>query len=99
MRAPNGRLSVDGSVQARRSGGIRVQLPPKSFLCPSNFVVVRKICLKHDKNKNIFPKYVDLSCPQTLKPGYGSGSAKIVSASRIFSFEGHPASRCSITFF
>jgi len=36
---------------------------------------------------------------QTLKPGYGSGSAKIVSASRIICFDGHSASRCSITFF
>jgi len=53
----------------------------------------------YDKNKNIFPKYVGLPCPQTLKPGYGSGSAKIVSAIRTFSLEGHTASRCSITFF
>jgi len=27
--------------------------------------------------------------PQTLKPGYGPGSAKIVSAIRIFCFEGY----------
>jgi len=32
--------------------------------------------------------------PQILKPGYGPGSAKIVSAIRIFCFEGHSASRC-----
>ena len=35
--------------------------------------------------------------PQTLKPGYGPDSAKIASAIRIFCFEDHSASRCSIT--
>jgi len=34
--------------------------------------------------------------PQTLKPGYGPDSAKIVSVIKIFCFEGHSASRCSI---
>ena len=38
--------------------------------------------------------------PRTfLKAGYGPGSAKIVSAIRIFCFEGHSATRCSIMFF
>jgi len=32
---------------------------------------------------------------QTLEPGYGPGSAKIVSAIRIFCFEGHSVRRCS----
>jgi len=43
-------------------------------------------------------KYLPLKmyfATQTLKPGYWPGSAKIVSAIRIF-FEGHSASRCSI---
>jgi len=35
--------------------------------------------------------------PQTLKPVYGPGSAKILSAIRIFCFEGHSDSRCHIT--
>jgi len=35
--------------------------------------------------------------PQILKHGHGPGFAKIVSAIRIFCFEGHAASRCSIT--
>jgi len=35
--------------------------------------------------------------PQTLKPGYGPDSAKIVSEIKVFCFEGHSASRCSIT--
>jgi len=34
---------------------------------------------------------------QILKPGYGRGSAKIVSAIRVFCFEGHSVSRCNIT--
>jgi len=38
-----------------------------------------------------------VSSSQTLKPGYGPDSAKIVAAIRIFCFEGHLASRCSIT--
>ena len=37
--------------------------------------------------------------PQTLKPGYGPGPAKVVYAIRISCFEGHSATRCSITFF
>jgi len=28
---------------------------PKSFLCPANFVVLRKICFKHVKNIKVFP--------------------------------------------
>jgi len=32
--------------------------------------------------------------PQTLKTGYGPGSARIVSAIRIFCVEGHSAIRC-----
>jgi len=35
--------------------------------------------------------------PQTSKSGYGPGSAKIVSAIRIFCFEVYSAWRCSIT--
>ena len=35
--------------------------------------------------------------PQTLIPGYRPGSAKIVSAIRIFSFEDHSVSRYSLT--
>jgi len=35
--------------------------------------------------------------PQTLKPGYGPDSAKIVSLIRTFYFKGYSASRCSVT--
>jgi len=38
------------------------------------------------KTKIVPPKNV--FCPPTLKPGYGPSSAKIVSAIRIFCFEG-----------
>jgi len=44
MKVPNGRLSGDGSAQARRHGG---QLP-------LNCVVLRKICLKHMIKAKIF---------------------------------------------
>jgi len=71
--------------------GIRVQLPQISFV-PSQILCAQK----NDKNKNISPKKMYFS-PQTFKPGYGPGSAKIVSAIRIFCFEGHLASRYSIT--
>jgi len=47
---------------------------PKSFLCPSNFVVLRKICFKHMITIKI------CFAPQTLKPGCEPGSATIVSA-------------------
>jgi len=33
---------------------------------------------------------------QTLKPGYGPDSVKIVLAIKVFCFEGHSASRCNI---
>ena len=69
----------------------------KSFLCTPNFVVLRKICFKHMINIRIFPPQKCILPIQTLKPGYKPGSDKIVSVLRIFCFEGHSASRCSIT--
>jgi len=69
------------------------------FFVSFKFCFGQKICLKHVIKTNIFLKHVGLSCTQTLKPGYGPGSAKIVSAIRIFCFEGHTASRCSIMFY
>jgi len=63
---------------------------------PQIFVVLRKIWFKHMIKQNLSsPKSVYY--PQTLKPGYGPDSAKIVSAIRIFCFEGRSASRCSVT--
>jgi len=90
MKASSGRLSADGSVQARRRGGALGAVTAKSFLCPSNFVVLRKNCFKRMIKVKIF-------APQTLKPGYGPGSTKIVSAIIIFYFEALSASRCCIT--
>ena len=43
----------------------------------------------------IFPPFI--LPPQALKPGYGPGSVKILSAIRLFCFEVHSVSRCSIT--
>jgi len=75
-----------------RSGAVT----PKSFLCTPNFVVLRKICFKRMIKIKIFPSQKCLLHPPTLKPGYGPGSAKIVSAIRLLCFEVHSASRCSI---
>jgi len=43
---PNGRLSGDGSAQARRHKSIRGKLP-QFFFEPPNFVVLRNICFEH----------------------------------------------------
>jgi len=67
---------------------------PQIFLFPPKFCCAQKTCFKH--MIKIFPLKLYLA-PQTLKPGYGPGSAKIVSAIRIFCLEGHLASRCSMT--
>jgi len=56
---------------------------PRSFLCFPNFVVLSKICFKHKINIEIFPPQKCISPLQTLKPGYGPGSAEIVSAIKI----------------
>jgi len=89
MKVPNGRLSGDGSAQTRRHGGNSGAVIPKSVVWPQNFVVLRKICFKHMIKSKIFsPKNVFY--PPNLKTWLrGSGSAKIVSAIRIFCFEGH----------
>jgi len=47
---PQWKTSGDGSAQARRHGGSY----PKSFMCPPNFVVLRKICFKHMIKIKIF---------------------------------------------
>jgi len=64
MKSPSGRLSGDGSAQARRHvGAFGGRFPQNVFCSPSNFVVPRKICFKP---KMYFPL-------QMLKPGYGPG--------------------------
>ena len=70
-------------------------LAPKAFVPPS-FVVLSKIWFEHMMKTKIFPPN-NVFCPPTLKPGYEPVSAKNVSAIRIFCFEGHSVSRCSIT--
>jgi len=55
MKVPNGRLSGDGAAQARIYGGHSGTVTPKSILCPPNFVVLRKICVKHMTKIKIFP--------------------------------------------
>jgi len=98
MKVPNGILYVDGSAQARTHGAIREQLPQIFFFTPQILLCSEKAVLNmlYDKNKNLSPKNV-LDLPPILKPGYGPGSTKIVSAIRLFCFEGHSASKCSTT--
>jgi len=88
MKASNGRLSGDGSAQARRHGGAFGGNYPQIFIVPPNFVVLRKICFKHMIKTKSFPLKMHFA-PQTSKPDCGPGSAKIVSAIRVFCFEGH----------
>jgi len=64
------------------TGVIRGQLSPNLFCVPQPLVCSEKFVVAYDKNENI--------SPQNLKPVYGPGSAKIVSAIRIF-FEDHSA--------
>jgi len=77
------------------TGGIWRQLLPNLFCASPNFVVLRKVCFKHIIITKIFPLKVYVTT-QTLKLGYGSGSAKTVSTIRIFCFEGHSASSSRI---
>ena len=70
--------------------------PPNFFMPPKFCCAQKNVFETYDENKNLSPIQMYLS-PQTLKPDYGPDSAKIVSAIRIFCFEGHSASRRSIT--
>ena len=49
-----------------------------------------------DEKQKYFPSE-NVFFPKIIKAGYGPDSAKIVSTIRIFCFQGHSASRCSIT--
>ena len=68
--------------------GIRGQLPPNLFVPPKFRCTQKNLFQTHDKHLNLSPTTIYFA-PQTLKPGYGPGSAIIVSAIRIFCFEGH----------
>ena len=72
------------------------ELTPKSFYASQILLCSEKFVLNIWSKQLYFP-LKNVSSPQTLKPSYGPDSAKIVSAIRIFCFEGHSASRCSIT--
>jgi len=83
MKVPNGRLSGDGSAQTRRHGDHSVAVTPKSFCAPKFCSAQKNLFQTYDKNKNPSPIKIYFA-PQTSKPSYGPGSAKIVSAIRIF---------------
>jgi len=65
MKAPNGRLSGDGSAQTRRHGGIWEQLPPNLFCPLPNFVMLRKMCFKYMIKTKVFPPK-NVFCPLNL---------------------------------
>jgi len=53
MKDPNGRLSGNGSAQARRHVGT---VTPNSFLCLSKFYCAQEhLFWTYDKNKNLYP--------------------------------------------
>ena len=80
MKAYNGRLSGDCSAQARKHGVHSWTVTTKSFLFHPRFCCLQKTLFwTCDKNKNISSLKWILR-PFTLKAGYGSGSAKILSA-------------------
>jgi len=97
MKAPNGRLLATVLSRLADTGGDSGAVTPKSFLRPQKFLLLRKTFFKHMIKTKCFPTKNVFCLPQTLKPGYGPVCAKIVSAIRIFCFEGHSSSRCSIT--
>jgi len=84
------------TVQQRRHGGYLGKFSPNYFCAPPNFVVLRNICFKHMIKTNHSPLNMYFY-PLKFKIGYGPSSAKRMSAIRIFCFEGHSASRCSIS--
>ena len=97
MKAPNGRHSRDGSIQARRhERGHSEEVTPNLFYDPKFCYAQKNLFKIYDKHKNLSPLKCILS-PKTLKPVYVHGSATIVSEIRIFCFEARSTSRCSIT--
>ena len=94
-KPPNGRFSGVGSAQAGRqgvnSGTIRSNLifPPKFCSAQKN------LFWTYDKNKNLSTLKMFWSS-QTLKPAQGLVLTKLC-LQLTYIFEGHSASRCSIT--
>ena len=89
MKAPQWKTLLATVLRRTADTG---QLRPNLF-CSTNFVVLRKICFNHMTKKTTFPPK-NLFCSLSFKTWL---RAKIVSAIRILCFEGHSASRCSIT--
>ena len=92
-------VTVLPGLQTR--GGIWGQLLPNLFVPPQILLCSEKFVLNKWSKQNLI-RWRCIFPSQTLKPGYAPGSAKILSAFRIFYFEGHSASRCNMmskTFF
>jgi len=84
MKDPNGRLSGDGSAQARSHGGIRGELPPNLFCVAPNFVVLRKICFKHMIKTKIFFWWRQLAAGRSLICAFCQGGSGERSCARSF---------------
>ena len=69
---------------------------PKPFCAPQILLFSEKFVSNVWLKLKSFPHKIYFA-PQTSKSGYEPGSAKIVSAIRLFCFEVHSASRCGIT--
>jgi len=76
-------------------GGNRGRPPQILFYLP-NFAVLRKYCFEHMIKTKIFPPLKCIVSPQTLKPAQGLLLTKLC-LQLTYIFEGHSASRCSIT--
>ena len=76
-------------------GGNRGRSPQILFYLP-NFAVLRKYCFEHMLKTKIFPPLKCIVSPQTLKPAQGLLLTKLC-LQLTYIFEGHSASRCSIT--
>jgi len=96
MKDPNGRHYGDGSALARRHGGAFGGSYTQIFLVPSEILLYSEKLVLNMTNQKSFPPEMYFT-PKTENHGYGPGSAIIVSAIKVFCFEGHLASRCSIT--
>jgi len=77
MKVPNERLSGNDFSQARRYGGHSGTVSPKSFLCPPNFVVLRKICFKHTIKTKISPLKVYFAFPKPQNLAIGLVLSKL----------------------
>ena len=82
---------IAGGHSGKVTGGHSGKVSPKSFLClPQILLCSETLILNVWWKQKPFPPLTYFA-PQILKPNYGPGSAKILSAIKIICFEGHSA--------